>query len=93
MERTFEIIDTDQAVGGQALKCLKCGMVSYNPNDVKQRYCGKCHEFLDGPFLRGNHFMGCNTAVTVVCENPEHDAVEGCPGPGCWRHRGKETTR
>ncbi len=25
--------------------CLDCGMTSYNPNDVREEYCGNCHEF------------------------------------------------
>lgn len=25
--------------------CPKCSAVSYNPNDVRERYCGACHEF------------------------------------------------
>ena len=25
--------------------CSTCGRVSHNPNDVKWRYCGACHEF------------------------------------------------
>jgi ribosomal protein S27AE len=25
--------------------CPKCGAVSYNPNDVENRYCGACHLF------------------------------------------------
>jgi len=25
---------------------LKCGKTSYNANDIKNRYCGHCHEFL-----------------------------------------------
>jgi hypothetical protein len=25
--------------------CPKCGLVSYNPNDIEQRYCGSCHEW------------------------------------------------
>lgn len=24
-------------------KCPLCGMVSYNPNDAKYKYCGNCH--------------------------------------------------
>lgn len=28
-----------------AIKCLKCGKTSYNPNDVKYKYCGYCNEF------------------------------------------------
>jgi hypothetical protein len=34
---------------GEAIMCLKCGMVSFNPNDVAQRYCGACHVFLNQP--------------------------------------------
>lgn len=37
---TYEIIGKDEAV-----KCLVCGLTSYNPNDVMQRYCGKCHKY------------------------------------------------
>jgi len=25
--------------------CPKCGMESYNPNDIKNQYCGNCHQF------------------------------------------------
>lgn len=28
-------------------RCRDCGFVSYNLNDVKQRYCGRCHKFMD----------------------------------------------
>lgn len=27
------------------IECPKCGKRSYNPNDIKHRYCGNCHEF------------------------------------------------
>jgi hypothetical protein len=30
---------------GRTIKCLACGKVSHNPNDVAQRYCGNCHRF------------------------------------------------
>lgn len=30
---------------GHAIKCLTCGRVSHNLNDVKHRYCGYCHTF------------------------------------------------
>ena len=39
-EPTFEIVKN-----GIAITCNKCGMTSYNRNDVEQRYCGNCHEF------------------------------------------------
>jgi len=34
---TYEILDD-----GKAIRCLRCGCISYNSNDVQQRYCGKC---------------------------------------------------
>lgn len=27
--------------------CPRCGAVSYNRNDITERYCGRCHTFLD----------------------------------------------
>ena len=30
---------------GKWIQCLRCGLRSHNPNDVAQRYCGKCHIF------------------------------------------------
>jgi hypothetical protein len=29
----------------KSIKCPRCGFVSYNSNDVKHKYCGKCHEW------------------------------------------------
>jgi hypothetical protein len=28
-------------------RCPRCGAVSYNPNDLRERYCGRCHVFVD----------------------------------------------
>jgi uncharacterized protein YjbJ (UPF0337 family) len=39
-------IETD-AFGNRWIKCLICGLGSYNPHDVEQRYCGACHAFHD----------------------------------------------
>ncbi len=33
------------ASDGKSITCLKCGKTSYNENDVRERYCGYCHEF------------------------------------------------
>ena len=30
-----------------AFICSRCGFKSFNPNDIAQRYCGRCHVFLD----------------------------------------------
>jgi ribosomal protein L37E len=29
----------------ESITCPKCGMTSYNPNDVLNGYCGNCHEY------------------------------------------------
>jgi protein-arginine kinase activator protein McsA len=29
------------------ITCPQCGMTSYNPNDIRYRYCGNCHQFHD----------------------------------------------
>lgn len=35
------------APDGQSITCHVCGATSYNQNDVKHRYCGRCHRFYD----------------------------------------------
>jgi hypothetical protein len=27
--------------------CPRCGRTSHHPDDVRERYCGACHEFTD----------------------------------------------
>jgi len=39
---THQILNTP---AGRAIKCLTCGSVSFNANDIEQLYCGKCHKF------------------------------------------------
>lgn len=29
------------------IECASCGVRSYNPNDVSERYCPRCHVFHD----------------------------------------------
>jgi hypothetical protein len=43
-ERPF----TDKASLPAHFTCPKCKAVSYNPNDVREGYCGACHEFTGG---------------------------------------------
>lgn len=28
-----------------AIECFVCGMVSYHPKDIEEKFCGCCHEF------------------------------------------------
>jgi len=42
MNNTFEIVK----VGGhRGIRCLICGRISYNENDIENEYCGNCHQF------------------------------------------------
>lgn len=34
----------------KGIKCLRCGLVSYNPKDIEHLYCGCCHIFHDYSF-------------------------------------------
>lgn len=31
--------------------CPDCGYISHNPNDVRERYCGRCHWWTGDPNL------------------------------------------
>ena len=32
--------------GGRfVIRCLVCGMASFNMNDIEKKYCGNCHQF------------------------------------------------
>ena len=32
----------------ESITCPRCGMTSYNPNDVREGYCGNCHDWTRG---------------------------------------------
>ncbi len=33
---------------GHAITCGVCGLTSYHPRDVSERFCGHCHVFHEG---------------------------------------------
>jgi hypothetical protein len=33
----------------QSITCPRCGMTSHNPNDVREGYCGNCHDWTTKP--------------------------------------------
>lgn len=35
-----------------SITCPECRMTSYNPNDIKQGYCGNCHWWTSDPVMR-----------------------------------------
>lgn len=44
-----------------SITCPQCGRVSYNPNDIEQRYCGNCHQYHDQMAVRdGINWMDLN---------------------------------
>lgn len=43
------------------IRCPRCGRVSYNPNDVRERYCGHCHRYHDSMYFCLD--CGCPTRV------------------------------
>lgn len=45
-DKSYKLILNKQGVP-HAIKCLKCKMISYNSNDVREKYCGNCHQFFE----------------------------------------------
>jgi len=41
---TYEV---EEVNGHKSIKCLVCKMVSYNQNDIHQKYCANCNQFHD----------------------------------------------
>lgn len=31
--------------GTESITCPKCKRTSYNPNDIREKYCGFCHDW------------------------------------------------
>lgn len=43
MTITYQLgIDT---AGQLYIQCLDCGLLSFHPEDIRQKYCGNCHAF------------------------------------------------
>lgn len=42
--RTYDLIRN--AAGEDGIVCRFCGLASWNPKDVTERFCGHCHLFL-----------------------------------------------
>jgi len=76
-----------------SIECLRCGCVSYNPNDVNNRYCGKCHVFHDtGKGYRTvdnvnfNMFSLCKAPTCGACNTwmvPADRLNWKCPDQDC----------
>jgi hypothetical protein len=42
-ERSTCVISEDRTT----IMFLPCGVISFNANDVRERYCGHCHRFME----------------------------------------------
>lgn len=40
--KTFELVTKNNQEG---IKCLLCGLTSFYPHDIKNKFCGSCHLF------------------------------------------------
>lgn len=46
LEDSHEHVMTDGDARQPFLRCPRCAMVSYNLNDIREGYCGNCHQWL-----------------------------------------------
>jgi len=46
---TIGTIDRTQEPAVPSITCPTCSRVSYNPTDIRERYCGFCHRFHSDP--------------------------------------------
>jgi hypothetical protein len=51
--------------------CPCCGIVSYNPNDLEQGYCGLCHDWTADPVLGPPHLAAGCEARTVMAQRDQ----------------------
>lgn len=42
--------------------CPRCGLTSYHPKDIDERYCGRCHAFIATCSCIGAHAASCPVA-------------------------------
>lgn len=48
--------------------CPDCGAFSYHPEDIKNQYCGRCHEFKGEPY---------EVEVDLLSEVPDPELLVG----------------
>jgi hypothetical protein len=58
--------------GYTGILCLACNRLSWNPNDVRQHYCGHCKVFLDDlpELLRVDNVQGESPGFLLAQEDP-----------------------
>ena len=62
--------------------CPVCGMVSFNPNDVREGYCGNCHDWTGSLqnflLLKLMPCEECGTQVACTYDPEGTKAPENC---------------
>jgi hypothetical protein len=46
-ERAMPLAEAASFVPEPSIECPRCRRRSFNPNDIRERYCGACHRFHD----------------------------------------------
>jgi hypothetical protein len=74
-----------------SITCLTCGLTSFNPTDLAEKYCGACHVFHEDPVAPD---AVCGAILTInheqaVCTMPAghlyaHHTREGQGGDLSW---------
>jgi ribosomal protein S27AE len=67
-------IDTDGTE--RHITCRRCGKRSYNPEDIKNHYCGNCHAFLDDIWPPAKKWWLENQPKSAELENLKSEAVK-----------------
>lgn len=75
----FLIESEPRAVGGFKITCRRCGMTSHNPNDVRHRYCGKCHDFHSDPAQSGTPASRVGEETASCPTNPSPSSTLPSP--------------
>jgi len=44
-ERAMSVVEAQTFVPEPSIECPRCRRRSFNPNDIRERYCGACHVF------------------------------------------------
>lgn len=65
----YRILEGSRITGnvraGFAIRCRRCGRVSHNIEDVKNKYCGNCHVFLDAMVFSPEQLARVTNKLTV----------------------------
>jgi ribosomal protein L37E len=67
------LVNQDMRFSSRSITCPRCGLTSYHPHDVAQRYCPNCHwwtsvELLADAMVDGEHQRHCNRPQCVGCK-------------------------